>query len=173
MIRLSENKIAVSPIFDPDKSPGGIYIPEQAKDRCDQGIVKYIGPEVKDIKVGDYVLFSGYTGTLVSLEDEGLLIIFREEFVTCRIEPENVVIPGLFFKVKAESYNLMNLIEAVERIAPMVGSQLKEAFIKYEQEKYLPANYEKAVEFVSMAYNANRIRTKDKLENRPKDEYKR
>lgn len=101
MIRVSGNKVVVQLIADPDKSPGGIWIPEQAKDRSDQGIVKYIGPEVKDIKIGDYVLFSGYTGTLVILEGEGRLIIMPEYFVICKIVENPVtIVPGLFCRTE-------------------------------------------------------------------------
>ncbi len=98
MMKLLENRIAVTPIYDPDRI-GSIYIPDSAQERCDQGIVKYIGPEVKDIKIGDYVLFSGYTGTLVHVEDEGSVIIFPEEFATAVLpDPPTTEVPGLFFR---------------------------------------------------------------------------
>src|SRR5678810_1211728 len=75
MMKLVKDRVAVTPIFDADTSPGGIIIPDIAKERCDQGIVKYIGPNVKDIKIGMYVLFSGYTGTLVHIAGEGSVTV--------------------------------------------------------------------------------------------------
>jgi co-chaperonin GroES (HSP10) len=105
MIRLTENKIAVEPIWDSDYSPSGlIIIPDEAKERCDQGIVKYVGPKVKDLKIGDYVLFSGYTGTTVRLEGEGIFIIMREDFVTAIVEEPATDIPGLYFRDKNGEY---------------------------------------------------------------------
>lgn len=109
MIRLVENKIAVAPIFDSDKHkvPNTnieLIIPDEAKERCDQGIVRWTGPEVKDIQIGDYVLFSGYTGTLVRLEGEGLFIILREDFVTAIIDPPDTEIPGVYFRDKSGEY---------------------------------------------------------------------
>lgn len=99
MIKLLRDNVAVTPIFDPDKSPGGIWIPDIAKERCDQGIVKYCGPEVKELKNGDYVIFSGYTGSLIKLEDEGLLIVMAEPFVSAVLtEPANVEVEGLYFR---------------------------------------------------------------------------
>lgn len=99
MIELVENKVAIDPIWDSDYSPSGLLIiPEEAKDRCDQGIIKYIGPLVKNHQVGDYVLFSGYTGSLVRLEGEGPLIIMREDYLECIVHPPNTDIPGLFFQ---------------------------------------------------------------------------
>lgn len=104
MIRLTGAKIAVDPIQDPDMTAGGIIIPDIAKDRADQGIVKYIGPDCTMIEIGDYVLFSGYTGTTVRLEGEGLLIILHEDFVTCKIEPPDTEVPGLYFKDREGIY---------------------------------------------------------------------
>ena len=105
MIRVIENKIAIDPMFSPGFSPSGLLIiPEEAKDRCTQGIVKYIGPDVREYKVGDYVLFPGYSGTLMRLEGEGLLILMREEFITCRIDPVDTDIPGLYFIDREGNY---------------------------------------------------------------------
>lgn len=98
MLEVPENKIACQPLHDSDMTPGGLYIPDIAKERVDQGIVKYIGKNVKDIKVGDYIMFSGYVGTYFLLEGEGELIILPEDFVTCRIESPVTDIPGLYFR---------------------------------------------------------------------------
>lgn len=74
-----------------------LEVPDIAKERCDQGIVKYVAPGVKEIKVGDHVLFGGYTGSTVALEGEGVLIILRETFVTAVIHGPDTTVPGLFF----------------------------------------------------------------------------
>lgn len=105
MIELVEDKVAIDPIWDSDYSPSGLLIiPEEAKDRCDQGIIKYIGPDVKNHQVGDYVTFSGYSGTLVRLEGEGTLIIMREEWLELIVHPPETDIPGLFFQDKEGNY---------------------------------------------------------------------
>jgi chaperonin GroES len=101
MLRIPRKKIACKPLFDPDMTSSGLlYIPDTAKERCDQGIVKYVGDECRLVKPGDHVLFSGYTGTLMSLEDEGLIIILPEEFVVAVIEErsEDHDVPGLYFR---------------------------------------------------------------------------
>lgn len=98
MIRLTSGKIAVDPLFDPEVTSGGIIIPDIAKDKVDQGIVRYIGSDVADINIGDHVLFSAYSGTTVRLEGEGLLIILHSDFVTCIIEQVDSEVPGLYFK---------------------------------------------------------------------------
>lgn len=50
---------------------GGIIIPEDAQARPEQGTVLAVGPAVKDIVVGDVVLFGTYCG---SETDYGTLI---------------------------------------------------------------------------------------------------
>jgi co-chaperonin GroES (HSP10) len=99
MIKLLGDQVAVEPIFDSDKTASGLlYIPDQAKERCDQGIIKYLGPDVEDLCPGDYAIFSGYVGRLVEIDGE-LLIIMRERFVQAVIQdiPETDI-PGLYFK---------------------------------------------------------------------------
>lgn len=126
MLTLVNDRIGVIPIFDPDVSPGGIIIPEQAKERCDQGIVKYVGPKVKDIKIGDYVIFSGYTGTAIALEGEGRIFIMRERFVVCTIpEIENITINGIYFRSANGEYIPATFEQAMEVMARSFTEQRK------------------------------------------------
>lgn len=98
MLYLQRNVVAVVPMFDPDKI-GSIWVPEQAKERCDQGIVKYLGPDCELVKIGDHIIFSGYTGTTVEIEGEGSLLIFLpEDFIIAKLEEPDTLIPGLYFK---------------------------------------------------------------------------
>lgn len=99
VITLPSRKVAIEPIYDPDKI-GSIWIPDQAKMRCDQGIVKYVGAKVKEVEIGDYVIFSGYSGTNVEIEGEGRLIIMLEKFIVCKLYPPGTIVPGLYFKYK-------------------------------------------------------------------------
>jgi co-chaperonin GroES (HSP10) len=106
MISLLEDRVAIQPVFDADKI-GHIYIPDQAKSRCKQGLVKYIGPDVVDVKPGDYVFFPGYTGTVFNLEGEGLLIMMRESSVVAIIKSnmwDSLDIKGLYFKDRHSEY---------------------------------------------------------------------
>ena len=85
------NKVGIEPIFDPDTSAGGIIIPEQAKGRCAQGIIKFIGRGcTSDLSIGDYVIFSGYDGDLVRFEDT-LTIVLPESNIQGIVKalPEN------------------------------------------------------------------------------------
>ena len=84
-LRLSRSQVGIEPVFDNEKI-GMLWVPDVAKGRCSQGIVKYIGPEVVDLQIGDFVIFSGYNGDLVSFDSE-LVIIMPEDFIQARIIP--------------------------------------------------------------------------------------
>lgn len=98
MLKITRRNIAVEPLFDPDKI-GSIIVPDVAKERCDQGIVKYVGDRCRWLSVGDYVLFSGYSGDLLRLEGEGLLIVMPEQAVVAKIyEVPPVEVKGVYYR---------------------------------------------------------------------------
>ena len=143
MFQLYENKVAIIPLFDRDMTASGLlYIPEIAKERCDQGIVKYIGPQCKWLKPGDYVLFSGYVGQAIHDEHEGTLLIFREEFAAAIIADERVDstdIPGLYFKGKDGVFFEANYEYAMALIAKALQESSWNATLKSrEQEMHRP-----------------------------------
>lgn len=124
MIGLKAGDIAVDPIFDKSvteahnaltreekeylDSQGIEYsnetesfkIPESAIKKCDQGTIKYLGRGVEekfDLHIGQWVLFSGYTGTTIRLSDEGIVIVMAATHVHAIVEPPATPIPGLYF----------------------------------------------------------------------------
>lgn len=99
MLRIRGDRVAIDPIHDPDRI-GHIIIPDVAKNRSDQGIVKYAGPECKFLKVGDHVLYGTHIDSFqVRIDDEGSLVVMREGAVMCVLEPSSAtVIPGVYFK---------------------------------------------------------------------------
>ncbi len=121
MLKVLTTKVVITPIFDPDVTKSGlIIIPDQAKERCDQGIVKYVGPDVTLVKPGDYVIFSGYSGDLTFLEDEGVFIIMHEEFIIAKIADEEIDdtdIPGLYFKSVDGEYFLCTYEFVIEMLS--------------------------------------------------------
>lgn len=121
MILIPREKVAVIPMENPDKI-GSIYIPDMAQGRTQQGIVKYVGAEVVDIHVGDHVMYSPYSGTLIHLEGEGKLIIVHHDFITARLPDQiSTDIPGLFFKGRDGTFYMANYELAMEFITRAVG----------------------------------------------------
>ncbi len=157
MIGLTSGKIAVDPMLDPELSAGGIIIPDIAKDKCDQGIVRYVADDVTEIAVGDHVLFSAYTGTTVRLEGEGLLIILHQDFVTCKVEDLDTEVPGLYFKGKTDWNDVRNKLRDIisDMVAPGTNNGFTESdlgtIIDMCQPEYWPATREMATRFIADA----------------------
>lgn len=62
-----------------EKTKSGLYIPDNAKEKPQRGIVMAAGPGKKDeptvVKVGDTVLYGKYAGTEITVDGEELLIM--------------------------------------------------------------------------------------------------
>ncbi|KAB7789366.1 MULTISPECIES: co-chaperone GroES [Bifidobacterium] len=79
-----EDKIIVKQAEAQTQTASGLYIPDNAKEKPQQGEVLAVGPGRRDdkgeripmdVKVGDKVLYSKYGGTEVHYEGEDYLII--------------------------------------------------------------------------------------------------
>ena len=83
-----EDKIIVKQAEAQTQTASGLYIPDNAKEKPQQGEVLAVGPGRRDdkgeripmdVKVGDKVLYSKYGGTEVHYEGEDYLIVsFRD-----------------------------------------------------------------------------------------------
>lgn len=86
-IRPLHDRIVVKRLDEEQKTKGGIIIPDSAKEKPQEGEVLAVGngkilDDGKvmrlDVKVGDKVLFSKYSGTEIKLEGEEY-VIMRED----------------------------------------------------------------------------------------------
>src|SRR5262245_19397448 len=93
-IRPINDRIIVQRIEDQEQMRGGLYIPDTAKEKPQEGKVIAVGNGKLldngtrtpiDIKAGDKVLFGKYAGTEVKLDGEEYLIL-REDDVLGVIE---------------------------------------------------------------------------------------
>jgi len=62
-----------------ERTAGGIYVPDSAKEKPQRGIVRGVGKDVKNLKVGDQVLFDKYSGSKLRVDDEDCLILKEED----------------------------------------------------------------------------------------------
>jgi len=74
-----KDRVLISYIEEAEKSAGGIYIPDAAKEKPQRGKVEAIGGEVKEIKVGDEVLFGKYSGDKFKVGSQDMLIVKEED----------------------------------------------------------------------------------------------
>jgi chaperonin GroES len=87
-IRPLHNRLIVKRIDEDAKTAGGIIIPDTAKEKPQQGTVVSAGPGKRDdkgnivamdVKAGDRVLFSKYSGNEVNLDGTEHLIITEDD----------------------------------------------------------------------------------------------
>ena len=155
MLKLPRNRVACVPIFDSsdtgvsgtEKESGNIIILDEYRERVDQGIVKYVGAGVTreryGFSIGDMVIFSGYSGELVSIEGEGLFIILPARFIVAVIETEPTVIDGLFFESIDADYFPATYEKAIELIAQALGET---SVIKIAKDKPTLEDYKEVEE---------------------------
>ena len=66
---------------DMEKTAGGLYVPDVAKEKPSKGTVTAVGSEVKEVKTGNTVLFDKYTGSKIKLEEVEYLIVKEEDLL--------------------------------------------------------------------------------------------
>ncbi|MBA3634086.1 MAG: co-chaperone GroES [Acidobacteria bacterium] len=71
-----------------DKTAGGLYIPDTAKEKPQEGEVIAVGEgkykedgtrQTLDVKVGDRVLFGKYSGSEIKIDNEELMMMREDE----------------------------------------------------------------------------------------------
>jgi chaperonin GroES len=80
------DRVVVQALEEAEQTRGGLYIPDTAKEKPQQGKVIFVGPGKlseqgerlsPDVKEGDTVLYGKYSGTEVTV-DEAEYLILRE-----------------------------------------------------------------------------------------------
>jgi chaperonin GroES len=76
-----KDRVFVKYTEEGEKTPGGLYIPDSAKEKPQKGVVEAVGSEVKEIKVGSTILFDKYSGSKVNIDNNEYLIIKEEDIL--------------------------------------------------------------------------------------------
>lgn len=78
------DRVVVKPLEEAEQMRGGLYIPDTAKEKPQQGEIVAVGQGKvsedgkridMELKVGDKVLYGKYSGTEVTLDDNQYLIL--------------------------------------------------------------------------------------------------
>jgi chaperonin GroES len=89
-IRPLQDRVIVRRIKEEEKTKGGLYIPDTAKEKPIEGTVIAVGNgkvlddgsvRKLDVKEGDRVLFGKYSGNEVKIEGEEHLILREDEIL--------------------------------------------------------------------------------------------
>jgi chaperonin GroES len=87
-LRPLRDKVVVKPSAEEEKTAGGIFLPDTAKKKSQEGIIVAVGTgrplddgTIKPIsvKVGDSVLYSKYGGTEVTLEGQDYVLLDEDQ----------------------------------------------------------------------------------------------
>src|SRR3954471_11941967 len=87
-IRPLYDRIVVKRIEEGEKMQGGLYIPDSAKEKPQEGEVVAVGKGKRledgkvvslDVQVGDRILFGKYSGSEIKLDGQELLIMREDE----------------------------------------------------------------------------------------------
>jgi len=84
------DRVVIEPIEQDEVTPGGIILPETAKEKPQQGKIVAAGPGRIDekgkrvdmeVKVGDKVLYAKYSGTEIKQDGKKLLILRESDIL--------------------------------------------------------------------------------------------
>ncbi len=79
------DRVLIEPKEAETKTASGIFIPDTAREKPQQGTVVAVGPGIKDekmeVKVGDLVLYGKYSGTEISVEGKDYLIMKQSDIL--------------------------------------------------------------------------------------------
>ena len=65
----------------PSKTASGLYLPEAAKEKPKTAKVVAVGKNVKEVKVGDRILYENYTETVVKIDGKDYLIVKEDKII--------------------------------------------------------------------------------------------
>ncbi|MBF0556696.1 MAG: co-chaperone GroES [Nitrospirae bacterium] len=74
-----KERVFVSYKEELERTAGGLYVPDTAKEKPQRGKIEAVGSEVKELKVGDEVFFDKYSGSKVQIDSVDYLIIKEED----------------------------------------------------------------------------------------------
>ena len=85
------DRVVVEPLAGEERTDSGLFIPETAKEKPQQGTVIAVGPGSRkeetaeripmDVKVGDVVLFAKYGGTEFKIDGKELKILKESDLL--------------------------------------------------------------------------------------------
>jgi chaperonin GroES len=84
------DRVVVTPLEEDEQMRGGLYIPDTAKEKPQQGTIVALGPGKlsdegtrvePDVEMGQTVLYGKYSGTDVTIDGEEFLILRESDIL--------------------------------------------------------------------------------------------
>lgn len=76
-----KDRVFVSYIEELERTAGGIYIPDAAKEKPQRGKIEAIGDDVKQVKIGEQILFDKLSGSKIRIDDHEYLILKEQDIL--------------------------------------------------------------------------------------------
>ncbi|HHW27286.1 MAG TPA: co-chaperone GroES [Firmicutes bacterium] len=89
------DRVVIKPIQAEEKTKGGIVLPDTAKDKPQEGEVVAVGPGrildngtrlTPEVKVGDRVIYSKYSGSEVKIDGEEHLVVREQDILAIKVQ---------------------------------------------------------------------------------------
>jgi chaperonin GroES len=89
------DRVLVKPIEKEERTKSGIYLPDTAKEKPQEGEILAVGPGKisddgkrieMDLKVGDVVIYAKYGGTEIKVDDEELIILRESDILAKKVK---------------------------------------------------------------------------------------
>jgi chaperonin GroES len=88
------DRLVVKPVQKEEMTKGGIYLPDTAKEKPQEGEIVAVGPGrmtddgkriAMDLKVGDRVIYSKYGGAEIKIDDVEMIILRESDILAKKI----------------------------------------------------------------------------------------
>lgn len=63
------------------KTASGLYLPDNAKEKPKTAKVVAVGPAVKEVKIGDRIIYKSYSTTDVKVEKDEYMLVKEEDIL--------------------------------------------------------------------------------------------
>jgi chaperonin GroES len=80
-IKPLHNRVLVKRIDTETKTAGGIIIPDSAQEKPTEGVIIAVSNKVKDVKIGDKVLFEKWGAIEIKVVNEEVLILEESKII--------------------------------------------------------------------------------------------
>src|SRR4030042_826603 len=89
------NRLVVKPMQSEEKTKSGIYLPDTAKEKPQEGKVIAVGPgRVTDegkripmeVEVGDIIIYAKYGGSEIKIDEEELIIMREDDILAKKVK---------------------------------------------------------------------------------------
>ena len=75
------DRVVLQQLDAEETTASGLILPDSAKEKPAEGKIVAVGTKVKEVKVGDIVLYSKYGPTEVKIDGKDLLVLKEEEIM--------------------------------------------------------------------------------------------